>query len=67
MFKKLIAPVQNILLNKGVCPGCGRVLSTIKAREKFEKDTERLKCKCRRVFIFNKNTQGYRRALSSEV
>jgi len=67
MFKKLIAPVQNILLSKGICPGCGRLLSSEKTRQSVSKVTERVRCRCKRVFVFDKKTQNYRRALFKEA
>ena len=67
VFKKVISPVQRILISKGVCPGCGRPLSKSDKREKYEGDSEKLTCRCRRVFIFDKKTQEYRRATFDEV
>lgn len=67
VFKKLISPVQKILMKKGVCPGCGRPLTKAGKKEDLKKGQERITCKCRRVFIFNKATQEYRRALLDEI
>jgi len=65
-FKKIIAPVQMILLKKGICPGCGRPLLKGKV-VKFKENEDKVICKCRRIFIFNKTEQRYRRALPQEV
>jgi hypothetical protein len=57
MFKNVIAPIQSWLLSKGQCVGCGRAL----AKDK------KVTCKCGRIFIYDKTTKVYRRALFSEV
>jgi len=66
MFKKIIAPVQAWLLSQGKCVGCGMPLVKGK-REKKDKDLEKVTCKCGRIYIFDKKTQKYRRALFEEV
>jgi len=66
MFKKIIAPVQAWLLAQGKCVGCGTLLS--KGKKESRKDgTEKVVCKCGRIFIFDKKTTRYRRALFEEV
>lgn len=67
IFKKIISPVQQILMTKGVCPGCGMPLSKSDKRKKIKKDAEKVTCKCRRVFVFDKKAQTYRRARFDEV
>jgi len=63
MFKKLIAPVQKLLLKNGQCVGCGRLLSQgVKAEGK---GVDLIKCECGRIFV--KEEKGYRRALFDEV
>lgn len=66
MFKKIIAPIQNWLLSRGQCVGCGMPLDKGK-KEEHEEGTEKITCKCGRIFIHNKNTGEYRRALFEEV
>lgn len=66
MFKNIIAPVQAWLLSKGQCVGCGTQLSLGK-NEKAGPDTEKVVCKCGRIFVFDKKTNKYRRALFEEV
>jgi len=66
MFKNIIAPVQAWLLSKGQCVGCGRSLK--KGKEEDKKDgTVKITCSCGRIFIYNKETGKYRRALFEEV
>jgi hypothetical protein len=67
MLKKLIAPLQKILLQKGICPGCTTPLKKIKVREPKTPKTEKVICKCGRAFIYDKEVGTYRRALESEV
>lgn len=66
MFKNVIAPIQSWLLSKGQCVGCGMPLAKGK-REDIDKNTEKVTCKCGRIFIYDKKTASYRRALFSEI
>ena len=66
MFKNIIAPVQAWLLSMGKCVGCGMPLDKGK-REKRKDKTEKVTCKCGRIFIYNPKTKKYRRALFEEV
>ncbi len=63
MFKKLIGPVQKLLLKNGQCVGCGRSLSQGMKVEGNSVDL--IKCGCGRIFV--KEERGYRRALFEEV
>jgi hypothetical protein len=66
MFKKIISPVQAWLLSQGKCVGCGRPLA--KGKRTNRKDgAQKVACRCGRIFIFNKDTKKYRRALFEEV
>ena len=66
MFKKIISPVQAWLLSQGKCVGCGMPLS--KGKSKAGKEgNEKVTCKCGRIYIYNKKTKKYRRALFEEV
>lgn len=66
MFKNVIAPIQSWLLAKGQCVGCGAMLQK-GTHEERGANTEKLTCKCGRIFIYDKKTKAYRRALFSEV
>lgn len=66
MFKNIIAPVQAWLLSRGKCVGCGMPLKKGK-RVKRKNGTEKVTCKCGRIFIYNTKTKKYRRALFEEV
>lgn len=66
MFKNLIAPVQSWLLSQGMCVGCGMPL--VKARhEKIDEKTEKVICKCHRVYIHTPEDKKYRRATVNEA
>jgi predicted nucleic acid-binding Zn-ribbon protein len=66
MFKNIIAPVQAWLLSRGQCVGCGMALKKGK-KEKRKDGTQKVTCKCGRIFIYNPKTKKYRRALFEEV
>lgn len=66
MFKNIIAPVQAWLLSKGQCAGCGAPLTKGK-RTKTKNSLGKITCKCGRIFIYDPNTDKYRRALFEEV
>lgn len=66
MFKKIIAPIQAWLLSQGNCVGCGISLSKGEREDRGD-GTEKVICKCGRIFIYNKKTNNYRRALFEEV
>jgi len=66
MFRKIVASIQAWLLSQGRCVGCGLPLA--KGEREDRKDgTEKVICKCGRIFIYNKKTKKYRRALFEEV
>jgi DNA-directed RNA polymerase subunit RPC12/RpoP len=66
MFKNVIAPVQAWLLSQGRCVGCGTDLSLGKSTAIGS--GEKITCgKCGRIFIKEKTSGKYRRALFEEV
>ncbi|MBU1931943.1 hypothetical protein KJ965_04580 [Patescibacteria group bacterium] len=66
MFKNIIAPVQAWLMSRGQCVGCGMPLK--KGKRIDRKDgTEKVTCRCGRIFIYTKDSDKYRRALFDEV
>lgn len=66
MLKNIIAPVQAWLLSRGQCAGCGVPLIKGKTK-KINKDSQKVTCKCGRIFIRDKKNNSYRRALFAEV
>ncbi len=67
LLKKLIAPMQTVLLQKALCPACTRRLDYIKNRDPRPNGTVRVQCECKRVYIYDVETKTYRRALISEM
>lgn len=67
MLKKLIAPLQKILLQKHICPGCTSKLTRAKFREPISQKADRVTCECGRIYIYDKELDTYRRALDTEV
>lgn len=67
MLKKLISPLQKILLQKGICPGCTTSLDKARLRDPRATNEDKIICKCGRIFIHNKEVNTYRRALNEEV
>lgn len=68
MFKNIIAPVQAWLLSRGQCVGCGTPLDKGKHEScKDSPEEEKITCKCGRIFILDKKTKNYHRALFEEV
>ena len=66
MFKNIIAPVQAWLLSRRQCVGCGMPLEKGKREDRGD-GTEKVTCKCGRIFIYHQDTKKYRRALFEEV
>jgi hypothetical protein len=67
MLKKLISPLQKILLQKGICPGCTHTLKNNVSRSPRTSREDKIVCKCGRIYIYDKELDVYRRALDSEV
>ncbi len=65
--KKLIAPMQKALLMRGYCAACTRKLDDIKNRDNRPNGTVRVECECGRIYIYNPETDSYRRAFFDEV
>jgi len=66
MFKNIIAPIQAWLLATGRCVGCGTPLSKGQ-KISLDSETEKIICKCGRIFIHDIKTNKYRRALAKEM
>ena len=62
MLKNIIAPVQAWLLSQGKCVGCGRTLS-----KKNGNEFSRVDCACGRVYMYDSQSDKYRRATLDEI
>lgn len=58
-------PVQSWLLSQKRCVGCG--MSIEKGEKREGKKGAITLCKCKRIYIYNKTEDTYRRALLTEV
>lgn len=66
VVKKLIAPFQKVLLTKRLCPGCTMPLDKAKKFD-YDSNSEMVICSCRRMYIYDKSIDGYRRATIREA
>lgn len=66
MFKNVIAPIQAWLMSRGQCVGCGMPLDKGQV-EKRDTNSDKITCRCGRIFIKDNVKNTYRRALFSEV
>ena len=67
MLKKLISPLQSILLQKKMCPACTVPLEKAKPVRRISENQHIVVCQCKRVFIHEKKLDTYRRALEEEL
>lgn len=66
MIKKLIAPLQKLLMQKRICPACTRPLNKAKVIGTVQ-DGKLLVCGCGRIFVLDKKLLTYRRAIDSDL
>ena len=66
-FKRLISPIQKVLLSKGMCVACSMPLTKADDRVDLGNNLERVTCKCGRIYIHDTQVDTYRRALMNEV
>lgn len=62
MFKNMIGPVQAWLLSQKRCVGCGMPL-----QKALKQQGGKAICKCGRIYIYESESNKYRRALLTEV
>jgi hypothetical protein len=66
MFKKIVKPFQEVLLEKGLCVGCTAPLNQAKRLGNLTENSELVRCKCKREYIHDKKLNQYRRATFQE-
>ena len=66
IIKSLVKPIQIQLLGRGMCVACGMPLKKAE-HTSLDGGTEKVVCKCKRVYIFNPADGTYRRANFDEV
>ncbi len=67
IFKRLIAPIQQRILAKNMCPACTRKLDKAKIREPLTNETELVTCECGRKYVYLRPQRKYRRANAEDV
>ena len=66
MFKKVIQPFQNVLLDKRLCVGCTYPLDKAKKLGHISDNRYVVECKCKRRYVFDKELNHYQRATFAE-
>jgi hypothetical protein len=66
MFKKLVYPVQQVLLEKQLCVGCTYPLNKAKKIGEISESKYIVECKCKRRFVYDKELNTYRRLTLQE-
>lgn len=66
LIKKVIGPLQIQFLKRGMCVACGMPLSKAEHSDRGD-GTEKVICKCRRIYICDRANDSYRRAGFEEV
>lgn len=66
MLKSLVRPVQVQLLKRGMCVACAMPLSKAEHLDRGN-GTEKVTCKCKRVYVFSPADGTYRRANLEEA
>ncbi len=66
MLKKIRSSMQEKLIKKNLCPGCTMTLKKCKNLKDITQDKKIVQCKCNRIYIWNVDTDTYRRATTDE-
>lgn len=66
LIKKVVKPLQVQFIKRGLCVGCSMPLSKAEHSDRGD-GTEKVVCKCSRIYIYNRAEDSYRRANFDEV
>lgn len=66
MFKRIIKPFQEVLLERKLCVGCTSPLEKCKKIGDLSENRKMVECKCKRRFVFDKESNLYQRATFAE-
>lgn len=66
MLKKLLYPFQKALLDKRLCVGCTQPLDKAKKLGELSPTKSFIECKCKRRYIYDLETNTFRRATFDE-
>jgi len=65
-MKKIIAPFQNVLLERRLCVGCTYPLDKARIIGNLSDNRIMVECKCKRRYVFDKEMNCYQRATFAE-
>ena len=66
MIKKIIRPFQNVLIEKRLCVGCTYPLDKCKKIGNLSDNRKMIECKCKRRYVFDRESNQYQRATFAE-
>jgi len=66
MFKKIIRPFQDVLLERKLCVGCTYPLTKAKKLGNLSENRIMVECKCKRRYVYEKELAGFKRATFAE-
>ncbi len=66
MFKGIFKPIQKKLVRKNLCPGCTKQLQNASQIKDITETKKIVQCKCKRLYIWQMDTNTYKRATKEE-
>ncbi len=66
MIKKVLKPIQVKLIKKNLCPGCTMNLEKCNNLKDVTENKKIVQCKCSRIYIWDIDTNTYKRATLDE-
>ena len=66
MFKKIFKPIQGKLIKKNLCPGCTKSLKNATQIKDITDTKKIVQCKCKRLYVWQTDTNTYKRATNEE-
>ncbi|MBP8979108.1 hypothetical protein KBG23_01360 [Candidatus Dojkabacteria bacterium] len=66
MFKKIIRPFQEVLLERKLCVGCTHPLTKAKKLGNLSDNRIMVECKCKRRYVYEKELAAFKRATFAE-
>lgn len=66
MFKKIVRPFQNVLLERELCVGCTAPLAKAKKLGNLSDNRVMVECKCKRRYVYEKELAAFKRATFAE-
>lgn len=66
MFKKIIRPFQDVLLERKLCVGCTYPLTKARKLGNLSDTRTMVECKCKRRYVYEKELAAFKRATFAE-